>query len=373
MESSKTLKVGSHKKNISKKNKVKLWDEFDIQEQTPQNTVSIKKMVDVDKLYIKADDDKLNCSNCNSPLIYDDEGLPNCSNTKCGIIHSDILDFSPEWRYYGSEDNQSGDPSRIGLPINNYLEESAYSCKLTCSSSSSYEMRKIKRYSDWTAMPYKEKSQYEQFQKIRVMATNAGLPLSIINDAIHYHKKITEYEQTFRGDNKDGLIAASVYISCRINNYPRTAKDLAKIFHLDNTSATQGCKTAQIIINYLEKDKADDKTVFSSIKPEDFIERYCSKLNINSELTKLCQFIAIKIEKKNLMPENTPHSIAAGIVYFISQLCKLNVSKREVKNISEISEVTINKCFKKLEKLTEELVPPVILIKYNQMGTTLVA
>ena len=44
MESSKTLKVGSHKKNISKKNKVKLWDEFDIQEQTPQNAVSIKKI-----------------------------------------------------------------------------------------------------------------------------------------------------------------------------------------------------------------------------------------------------------------------------------------------------------------------------------------
>ena len=49
METSKTLKVGSHKKNISKKNKVKLWDEFDIQEQTPQNAVSIKKIVDVCK------------------------------------------------------------------------------------------------------------------------------------------------------------------------------------------------------------------------------------------------------------------------------------------------------------------------------------
>jgi transcription initiation factor TFIIB len=109
-----------------------------------------------------------------------------------------------------------------------------------------------------------------------------------------------------------------------------------------------------------------DKTAFCKTKPEDFIERYCSKLNINSELTKLCKFIAIKIEKKNLMPENTPHSIAAGIVYFIAQLCKLNVSKREVKSISEISEVTINKCYKKLEKMTEELVPSVILGKYSQ-------
>jgi transcription initiation factor TFIIIB Brf1 subunit/transcription initiation factor TFIIB len=65
------------------------------------------------------------------------------------------------------------------------------------------------------------------------------------------------------------------------------------------------------------------------------------------------------------MPENTPHSIAAGIVYFISKLCKLNVSKRDVKNISEISEVTINKCFKKLEKMTAELVPSVLLNKYS--------
>jgi transcription initiation factor TFIIIB Brf1 subunit/transcription initiation factor TFIIB len=70
------------------------------------------------------------------------------------------------------------------------------------------------------------------------------------------------------------------------------------------------------------------------------------------------------------MPENTPHSIAAGIVYFIAQLCKLNVSKREVKVISEISEVTINKCYKKLQKMTEELVPSVILNKYSQQTSS---
>ena len=64
------------------------------------------------------------------------------------------------------------------------------------------------------------------------------------------------------------------------------------------------------------------------------------------------------------MPENTPHSIAAGIIYFISQMCKLNISKKDVKNVSEISEVTINKCFKKMELIKDDLIPSVILQKY---------
>ena len=88
-------------------------------------------------------------------------------------------------------------------------------------------------------------------------------------------------------------------------------------------------------------------------------------MNINSELTKVSQFIAVRIEANNLMPENTPHSVAAGIVYFVSQMCNLNISKRDVKNISEISEVTINKCFKKLEKMESQLLPSVIKDKYK--------
>jgi transcription initiation factor TFIIB len=64
------------------------------------------------------------------------------------------------------------------------------------------------------------------------------------------------------------------------------------------------------------------------------------------------------------MPENTPHSIAAGIIYFISQIFSLNITKKDVKVVSEISEVTINKCFKKLETIKNELIPNVILQKY---------
>ena len=50
----------------------------------------------------------------------------------------------------------------------------------------------------------------------------------------------------------------------------------------------------------------------------------------------------------------------------VSQICKLNVSKKDVKNVSETSEVTINKCYKKLEKIAKDdmLIPAAILKKY---------
>ena len=49
--------------------------------------------------------------------------------------------------------------------------------------------------------------------------------------------------------------------ACRINNYPRTAKEIATMFHLDNTSATRGCKNAISIINELEHEMDNnDKT-----------------------------------------------------------------------------------------------------------------
>jgi transcription initiation factor TFIIB len=306
------------------------------------------------------------CETCQSSLAFSDEGFLTCTNRKCGIIYKDLVDHSAEWRFYGADDNQHGDPTRCGIPINPLLEESSYGCKVLYSGGMSYEMRKIRRYTEWQTMPYKEKSQYDDFQVITNMAQNAGIPKMIIDDAIYYHKKISEYEVNFRGTNRDGILAASIYISCRINNFPRTAKEIASIFRLDVTSATKGCKNALAIINNLEKDVINkDKTSFCRTKPEDFIERFCSKLNINGELTKVCQFIAMKIEKENLMPENTPHSIAAGIIYFICQVFHLNVNKKDIKNVSEISEVTINKCFKKLEKKTTELVPVVILKKYG--------
>jgi transcription initiation factor TFIIB len=350
----------SKKRRLTTINKVELWKIFDDE--------ITNKSEQLECLFGSSGNREL-CDHCQCSLAFSEEGFLVCTNNKCGIIYKDIVDQSAEWRYYGADDKQSSDPTRCGMPINPLLEASSYGCTILMNGHMTYEMRKIRRYAQWQSMPYKEKSQYDEFQIITTMAQNAGIPKMIIDDAIRYHKRISEFDVTFRGDNRDGILAASIYISCRINNLPRTAKEIAQIFHLDVTIATKGCKNAVTIINNLEKDMdITEKTNFCKTTPESFIDRYCSKLNINKELIQLCHFISIKIEKNNLMPENTPPSIAAGIVYFVSQICKLNITKTAVKNVSETSEVTINKCFKKLETINETslpLIPRQITLKYG--------
>jgi transcription initiation factor TFIIB len=349
--------------NMSRRRKRELWNKIDIEFiQTGEDATS-SQMHDLECVY-RSSGTREYCDTCRSPVSVTDEGFMACANPRCSIIYKDVLDHSAEWRFYGADNSQLNDPTRCGMPVNPLLVESSYGCKVLCDGPSSYEMRKIRQYSEWQAMPYREKAQYDEFQRITIVAHNNEIPKIIIDEALRHHKRISEHK-TFRGLNRDGVIAASVYVACRIHNCPRTAKEIATIFSLDITSATRGCKNALVIINELECDMVNsDKTAFCKTTPNAFIERYCSRLNMNSELTQVCLFIASRIEKHQLIPENTPHSIAAGIVYFIAQTCGLNISKRDVNRVSEISEVTINKCFKKLDAHLSALIPKSIIAKY---------
>ena len=124
---------------VTKAHKAALWNVFETE-------VNTEKPVDPLECLYRTGDNRENCEQCDCRLAFSEEGFLACTNKSCGIIYKDILDQTAEWRYYGADDNQSGDPTRCGMPINPLLMESSYGCKVICMGSSSYEMRKIRRY-----------------------------------------------------------------------------------------------------------------------------------------------------------------------------------------------------------------------------------
>ena len=337
---------------LSNSEKSRLWDLLD-------NDKSAKSESTEMECVYKFNVDS--CETCHSSLVTMEDGFPTCSNKECGRFYREVLDFSAEWRYYGADDKNSNDPTRCGNPINPLLQESSYGCKVLYNNKSSYEMRRIGRWTEWQSIPHKEKSLYNEFMHISTMAQNGGISKLCIDEALVIHKDISE-QKMFRGCNRAGTIAASIYIACRLNECPRTAHELAEIFHLDKTSATNGCSLALDMLNNVDRNNgSEEQTNLCSTAPQDFIERYCSRLNMNKKQTMLSMFVAKKVANDNLIPDNTPNSIAAGIVYFVSQLFELNKSKSEIKSICGVSEVTINKCYKKLEAIKEIVVPSCFL------------
>ena len=362
-------KTKKKKSIMSEAQKASLWSIFENDKKIDIETVTtFSQAVPYEKHSISMLNEPLkemeSCHLCNSHLVIMDNGFPTCTNPKCGIMYKDILDYSPEWRFYGADDKNAVDPTRCGNPINPLLIESSFGCKVLCTGKSSYEMKKIRKWTEWQSMPHREKSLYDEFQFITVMAQNAGIPRIFIDYAMTIHKDISE-QKMFRGMNRDGIKAASIYISCRLNGCPRTAHEIAEIFRLDKTSATNGCSMAVNILQNIERNiEPSQKTDLCATLPSSFIDRYCSRLNFNKEMTMLSKFVANKIEKENIITDNIPHAISAGIVYFVGQVCQSNNTKQEVKAISGVSEVTINKCYKKLDALRESLIPSSILAKY---------
>ena len=139
LSNKKSLKNKSQKHNKTQKN-AKIWEAFD--QEIDNNYGNKKNLQNIECIYDNINV-RENCDACKSTLITNDEGYLECTNNKCRIFYKDILDCGAEWRYYGADDNQNSDPTRCGMPINNLLPYSSYGCKIVCSSSSNYTMKKL--------------------------------------------------------------------------------------------------------------------------------------------------------------------------------------------------------------------------------------
>ena len=265
----------------------------------------------------------------------------------CSNIISNIID-NPEWRYYGNKDSKMGDPTRCGMPVNNLLPESSVGSTVSFKGNNK-TMSQIRKYQQWNGMPYKERSLYKVFLKIQGICERNHISSKIISESKSLYSIISETKIS-RGSNREGIIAACVYFACKQCNVPRSSTEISEIFDLNKTTMTKGIKKCQEII-FMNKNNKDRLSKSDSIKPSDFIERFCNKLDIDenntSSILKICN-IAIE---NDIISENTPPSIASGCIYYYIKKKNINKSKKDLSEVCLISEVTINKCCKKLETI----------------------
>lgn len=300
------------------------------------------------------------CQSCQEESVKNIKGELIC--IKCSRTYGIYIDSSPEWRYYGSDDTRCSDPNRCGYPTssNSLLKDFYMGSIIASKYNESYEMKLIRRRNIWISSNYREKSLINVFENLNSRAKKHGIPSRIIDEAKSIYKQVSELKIS-RGENREGIIASCLYLSCCSNNARRSTKEIAEIFMIPHTTITKGFKKYYDIILNKKPDlvKNCDFNISNSL---DFIKRYCSNLSkFDSVHTDLCFYMCDKIEKHDLVSENTPSSRAAGCICLVSYLFGLNESKRNISEVCKTSEVTISKCFNKLIEYYTILVPNIQL------------
>ena len=313
---------------------------------------------DAPQQYQTDDNKPRDCNQCitckDSELIYD-SGAYYCSS--CGMFQKKILNQKHQYNNYYNDNNVN--PCRVGSATNILLPKSSLgsiiSKRNTC-----YNYNKMAKYNSWNSMPYKERSQWKIFTEITSACNKNKLPKIIIEDSKIYYKHLSE-NIISRGSNRKGLIAACVYNACKKQKVPRSCKEIAEIFNIKLKEITKGCKKFNELWRLVNTNSNLNKnnTFNRSSNPLDYIDRFCSKLNIPVDLKFIAEIIAIKAitSEYNIVNDNTAPSISAGSIYLVCILFNYNITKKIISDVSKISEVTISKCYKKLHMYKTKLLP----------------
>ena len=247
-----------------------------------------------------------------------------------------IIRSRTEWRFYGCEDNKSNDPIRCGGTINPLLQKASMGAFISGPGSWS-----IRRLHTWT-LEYRERSLTAVYNDIQLKCQNYGLRACIIEEAKKLYKEVSD-QKISRGAIREGLIAACVYMACNYNDAPRNAKEISEIMQIPITDITRGLKKYRSVMGF----KAIKE--IRSTKLDDFLDRFCSGLQIEGELRNKVKMVSENAYNSGIVKANTPPSIVAGSMLVVCIYYNIkNISKNEISKVCHSSQVTINKCFSRM-------------------------
>jgi|TARA_B110001469_G_scaffold122082_1_gene132259 transcription initiation factor TFIIIB Brf1 subunit/transcription initiation factor TFIIB len=259
----------------------------------------------------------------------------------CGNMIHNIVD-TPEWRNY---DSGGKDTTRCGMPGNSLLPMSSLGTSVS-TVKRDMTTNKIGMYQRWNSMPYKERSLYKVYMEIDSKCASQGIP-KIISTTAKSLYRIISATKISRGANRVGIIAACVYNACKECGVPRTVHELSRLFDIETKVMTKGCKNYTDIIRMSKTDMSRITDV-KSIDLNDFIRRFSHQLQLKEGDIDVIYEIAALCNDVGVLCENTPPSMASGCIFLYIKSTNKSITKKQISDVCNISEVTINKCYKKL-------------------------
>lgn len=299
----------------------------------------------------------LQCYHCRGEDLAREEATLVCRN--CSTVVTRFVDSTPEWRFYGAEDSRDSNPARCGPPVNDLIPTMGASLFTVHGSSKKRGVqssryghgapRFMQRCHMWNSMTHKERALYSAFNTLTIKAANNGIATCILEEAKRLYKRV--FDSRFsRGENRKALVACSVYMACKRNGVPRSLREITTMFDVSPVAMTRGCKMFQ-------EELEGDVVVAKSACPNDFVSRFCSRLNIDREAADACKMVVELIQEHDLVTHCTPPAIVAGVIFMCCAVRGISVTVHDIASAAQISATTIAKSHKQLVAQADLLIP----------------
>ena len=301
-------------------------------------------------------DDELNmeiievkqCSDCKSREFEHNArtGEDVCMN--CGLVYSNMaIDEGPDWRSYeDTSQEQSGE--RTGMPTTNLLHDKGLTTDIgwknsdysgsNLSSMNNKLFRRLRRQHQRTRISSStERNLAVALGELQRLAAQMALPRDVREEAAYIYRKAVK-KKLVRGRSIEGVVAASLYAACRMRKIPRT---LDEVGEFSRTGRKEIGRTFRAIAKEL-------RIMVHPSNPKDYIDRFCSVLELPREVITQAHNIVDRAEQIDLTAGRGPTGIAAASVYLASKMRGFERTQKEVSDAAGVTEVTIRNRYKEM-------------------------
>ncbi|URD72357.1 TFIIB zinc-binding [Musa troglodytarum] len=300
------------------------------------------------------------CPDCkrSTEVVFDHSaGDTVCS--ECGLVlEAHSIDVTSEWRTFANE-SADNDPVRVGGPTNPLLTDGGLSTVISKPNGAQAEFlsSSLGRWQSRGANP--DRNLILAFKTIATMADRLGLVATIKvaidlageDRANEIYKKIGDLK-SIRGRNQDAILAACLYIACRQEDRPRTVKEICSV--ANGATKKEIGRAKDYIVKQLEVEMGQSMEM-GTIHAGDFLRRFCSHLGMTNQAVKAAQEAVQKSEELDI--RRSPISIAAAIIYMITQLSDDKKPLKDISLATGVAEGTIRNSYKDLYPYASRIIP----------------
>uniref|UniRef100_A0A6N2N8E1 TFIIB-type domain-containing protein n=1 Tax=Salix viminalis TaxID=40686 RepID=A0A6N2N8E1_SALVM len=284
------------------------------------------------------------CSDCNRYTeVVSDHSAGDTVCSECGLVlESHSIDEKSEWRIFANESGDN-DPVRVGGPTNPLLTD------VLEDDSSIHHVTVEKNGMNRGSNP--DRGLIMAFKTIATMSDRLSLVATIKDRANEIYKKV-EDQKSSRGRNQDALLAACLYIACRQEDKPRTVKEICSV--ANGATKKEIGRAKEYIVKHLGLETGQSVEM-GTIHAGDFMRRFCSNLGMSNHAVKAATEAVKTSEQFDI--RRSPISIAAAVIYIITQLSDDKKPLRDISVATGVAEGTIRNSYKDLYPHVSKIIP----------------